>query len=336
MKKHILGPLLIFLFPLILSAETCPQEKVPFFKKGFIGRIYHAFDYSDSLYVAPSYYNWSVMGAVSTTTQPMHILTPEGNIGLKAPSTLSFTPYFGWRWLVAGYSVATIGDDSKITTLKLSIYPRPGGVDLMYQHNSGNFLRKNGTNANYDPSQCRSTLITCHVYYTFNHFKFSYSAAQAQGAPQQRSAGSFFLGLRYDHQNILYPTLTVTPGVPELSSLQRVFYHNIGITSGYTYNWVFAPKWLLSAGIHPGIGMGLWRENKGIGELQARGFTSNIIFRGGINWNGRKWSVGFTAISNNHFYVTPHTSGINSLNECTLYANYKFGLRKEFRKKKKE
>lgn len=312
------------------ESDTCkcktrvPLLERPFFTEGIIGRAIRAFSDSDTAYVEYSHYNWSTMASADAQVQHYAISTPDGFLRTGPGSTISVAPHFGWRWLVYGYSFNVWGGDNKLKTQHLSFYTRPLGVDLCYQKNSGNFYDRRPESALPDGgppplAHFRSKLITAHAFYIFNHFKFSYSAALTQGAPQRRSAGSWLLGLRYDHQNAEMDT--------------HIFYHNIGLSTGYAYNWVFARNWLLGAGLQPGAGSTLWRENNAEGPLRTRAFNATLVGRVGLVWTDGTYFAGASAITHNYFFFRSATSFTNSLNYFSIYAGVKFGLRKKYKKR---
>lgn len=325
---HIL--LIAFLAVLTAGAsepDTCRQRvpllERPFFTKGIVGRAIRAFSDSDTSYVEYSHYNWSTMASADAQVQHYAINTPDGMLRTGPGSTISVAPHFGWRWLVYGYSFNVWGGNNKLKTQHLSFYTRPLGVDLCYQKNSGDFYDRRPEAVLPDGStptlsHFSSKLITAHAFYIFNHFKFSYSAALTQGAPQRRSAGSWLLGVRYDHQNAKMDT--------------DIFYHNIGISTGYAYNWVFAPHWLLGAGVQPGAGFTLWKENEEGQSLRTRAFNATLVGRVGLVWTDGTWFAGASAVSHNYFFLRSDTSFTNSLNYFSIYAGIKFGLRKKYRK----
>lgn len=301
--------------------DSIPRKKVPllerpFFSKGIIGRAIRAFSDIDSSYCAPPHYNWSTMISADAQVQPYALHTPEATLRMAPPSQVSFAPHFGWRWIVGGVAVVKLPKNGFQTTNHLSFYARPLGGDLIYQYNKIGAFKQGGL----DVPKSFSTLITGHFYYIFNHRRFNYSTQQAQGSPQLRSAGSWLLGFRYDHQNVVFQE-------------QRHLYHSLGPTGGYAYNWVLAPGWVLGGSLQGGTGVTMWRENRLAGNLHTSAFSCNAIARLGLMWTDGQWFAGANAVSHNYIYTRSHNTMTNSLNYFSLYAGVKFGLRKKYRKR---
>lgn len=311
------------------SATGSLRQHVPFFQRkffreGFLGRVIKSFDDDDTLYLAQSHYNWSVLGSVDLQTQMHALVTPDGTFRATPHQTLSVSPHFGWRWLVLGYGINLTGNNSRLSTTKLSFYPRPFGGDLCYQRNKGDFFH----NGRLVPG-CSSTLITLHPFYVFNRRRFAYSAGLAQGSPQIQSAGSWFLGLRYDYQKTCFGNDDPSNGLTLLTyhDLQA---HCLAVTTGYAYNWVFAPQWLLTAGLQPSLGVSLYREGDAR-NLTARGANSTTVLRLGVVWTDGKRFAGASAVSHNYMLWTPHLRQFDCLSYFSVYAGFKFGLRKQYR-----
>lgn len=298
------------------SRKRVPLLERPFFSRGIIGRAIRAFSDIDSAYCAPNYYNWSTMVSADAQVQPLALHAPDGTRRMAVPTQVSFTPHFGWRWLVYGYSVAKLGSTGHQTTQHLSFYARPLGGDLIYQYNKLGSLRHDGTMM----PQSLSSLVTLHAYCIFNHRRFNYSTQQAQGSQQLRSSGSWLLGLRYDHQNLRFDG-------------QHHLYHSIGPTGGYAYNWVFAPGWVLGGGLQAEVGaVTMWRPAYHTGEMRTSAMSGTGIARLGVMWTDNKWFVGANAVSHNYVYSRTRSVATNSLNFFSIYAGIKFGLRSQYKK----
>lgn len=299
------------------SRKRVPLLERPFFSRGIIGRAIRAFSDIDSTYCAPPHYNWSAMISADAQVQPLALHTPAGTQRMAVPAQVSFSPHFGWRWIVYGYSVAKIGSTGQQTTQHLSFYARPLGGDLIYQYNKQGSLHRDGI---VQPHSL-SSLVTLHAYYIFNHRRFNYSTQQAQGSRQLRSSGSWLLGIRYDHQNIRFET-------------QRHLYHSIGLSGGYAYNWVMAPGWVLGGGLQGTVSaVTMWRPYYHTEQLSMKKTISGAaIARLGVMWTNDQWFAGANAVSHNYVYRRDHSVATNSLNFFSIYAGVKFGLRSKYKK----
>lgn len=74
-------------------------------------------------------------------------------------------------------------------------------------------------------------------YYAFNHKKFAYSSAYQGKVIQRKSAGSFMIGAKFQHANLLLEQPKSIVGSLMLSMTgYRTYQFSLG--AGYSYNWV--------------------------------------------------------------------------------------------------
>lgn len=339
--------------------------EVPKKKKNFILRVIDSFSDFDERYIEPQHYLFTAM-LQATYAYDSYTLTCKDNnvtqsVSFAPDGSIKLGPYFGWKWLFAGYTF-TIGASSiskTKTEWDLSFYTSRFGIDLFYRHMGSDYkIRNVHLGNNIDTSPLRKApfdgvsagITGLNLYYIFNHRHFSYPAAFSQSTCQKISCGSWMAGVGYtknslsfdyDKLQALLDERLGPQAVPLDSGLKfkQASYFDISLSGGYAYNMVFAKHFLicisgqlaLSYKESYGSTEGLFNEQR----FAIRKFAPNLIGRFGIVYNNTRWYAGFSAIvrSNNYRderYVTNNTFG--SMN---LYAGYNFVLRKEYRNKKK-
>ncbi len=308
-------------------------------------------DSYDTNYIEPNKFNYSAMLQNTNywqhyTLRAQNELGNEQSINISPRPAIKVGPYFGWRWLFLGYTfdVDNMGRATGNTEFTLSLYSAKIGGDIMYIRNKGDFKigevkgfsgvpNKAYSGVDFDGMKSYSTMVN--VYYVFNHRRFSYPAAYAQSTIQRISAGSFILGLRYDHHTIDFdhdrlPTgLQVnSEGEPLLfhtMKLDKVHYYNAGISLGYAYNWVITRNLLFNISIMPSLG---YKKTKGepwdkkvlLNDVK----TLNIDFtsRAALVWNNSRWYAGTSFINYVYGYNRTYFNFRNSIS----YLNFYFGV----------
>ena len=318
-------------------------------------------DVSDSVYIEPNHYDWTVMLQNTNFFQLVGFSADDAATGKQ---TLSFSPrpsckigpYVGWKWIFLGYSIDVSRPKSagKVTELSLSIYTNKVGGDILYLKNTNSFhIRRMSGFEDIDSRQFRGMdfnglstyTLSVNAYYVFNNKKFSYPAAYNQSTQQKRSAGSFLLGFRYDHQrmNFDYTQLPAefiydeegNERVPDELKFKNLTYSSYCINGGYAYNWVFAKDWLLAASLTPAIGIKLLKGEHLTGQSFVNGvkhFSFDLVGRAGIVWNNSRLFAGASYVTHFYNYRRSHFSMTNSVNYLNIYVGINFYPKKQYRK----
>lgn len=310
------------------SVAEKPKKSVlqRLWKDFFIDTIVKSFDDDDTTYIADPHFDWTVGLSVDAAPHTMHVKTPATTFRGSPHAAYKISPIFGWRWLALSFGIDVGKANTKVTQFNLNVYPRPIAGEVFFQRNMGDFYYNGRAFPGND-----ATILSLHAYHPFNYHKFSYSAAMSQGSPQKLSAGSWFLGMRYDYLRLhLADNEVIDPGLqhPPL----RYLMHNITVTSGYAYNWVFAPNWLFCIGAHPGAGIALYRDNWHEGTYSARAFSASIVGRMGLSWNIDRWTVGGSAFYTGNLTTCRDFTQYHSRANFSIFMGYKFIYRKKFRK----
>lgn len=314
-------------------------------------------DTYDENYIEPNHFNYSAMLQNTNYWQQYRLRgTNEHDkhqqIDISPRSSFKVGPYFGWRWLFLGYTfdVGSMGKATKNTEFTLSLYSSKLGGDFMYIRNKDNFklgkikgfsgLPNNAVDGvNFNGMKSYTTMLN--VYYVFNNRHFSYPAAYAQSTVQRISAGSFLLGLRYDHHKIhfnhreLPESLLKSPTGEDLLfdalKIDKVNYYNASVSLGYAYNWVFAPNWLFNISIAPSIGYKKtdgepWDKEVLINDVKSLNF--DFTTRAALVWNNTRYYAGASFINYIYGYNRAYFNFRNSINYLNFYVGFNF-LRKK-------
>ena len=170
-------------------------------------------------------------------------------------SQVTIGPYVGYSLLFLGWTV-DIG--SRLTTnnsnIYLSLYAPMFGIDYYYENDINGYsisrlsgfsddVRERSVGLEFPGLSTNMKYI--HLYYIFNHRRFSYRAAYSQSTVQRRSRGAFILGYTYSRQqtnfdyNLLPAPFYDDNGdliINEALKVKRARYTNHSISLGYTYN----------------------------------------------------------------------------------------------------
>ena len=336
-----------------VGAHTSPPDSLSWLKKTIRGcsKI-------DTSYVEPQHYNFAAMIQLTHTYDIYQLKSSDGQSITLAPSpTMKVGPYFGWRWVFAGYTFDLHNLGSSNTAKQewdLSIYAAQLGVDLFYRR-TGNDYKIRDINLGNDKSSEKLEgmpfdglnvgITGFNIYYIFNHQRFSYPAAFAQSTCQKISCDSWLAGIGYIHNSLEFDHEKLQRMVERYSEITEakidsglmfnsVKYYDYSLTGGYAYNWVFAPNWLFCASASLGLG---YKRLIGDAERQ-RGFRfSNInldgIARLGLVYNNTKWYAGASAVFHGYTYRKPRFSANNAFGNLNIYVGFNFGERSQYKEK---
>ena len=341
------------------TADTAVVEEQPR-KLGYVRRTVREFDRLNTYYIEPQHYIFTVM-LQGTYAYDHYSISTQGSdrqkVAFAPDMTLRVGPYFGWKWFFAGYTfeLGNINFSKVKQEFDLSIYSSQIGVDLFYRRTGSEYKLRDadfGSGVDTRPLDgiafdgLKAGITGFNVYYIFNHGRFSYPAAFAQSTIQKISCGSWMAGVGYtrnsvslDHgrlQRVIDDRLG--RGTVQLDSglmFNSAKYHDLNLSAGYAYNWVFARNWLLCACLQAALA---YKYSSGdvIGGLKNFSFRDvNIdgIGRFGLVYNCMRWYAGTSVILHSNSYHKPRFSTNNTFGSCNVYVGYNFLLKKKYRKK---
>lgn len=318
------------------------------------------FDRLDKEYIEPQHYEFSVM-LQATRNYEDFILSSNGQSIMFSPDQpIRLGPYLGWRWLFLGYTLdlknmSLFGHNGK-REIDFSIYSSQIGVDLFYRRTGNDYkLRQVRMGYGIDGNKFEDVyfdglkvgITGINAYYIFNHGRFSYPAAFSQSTCQKISCGSWMAGAGYTKntleldfdnlRNLLEDKLGAEMEVKLDSGLMfdHIEYHDISLSGGYAYNWVFAKNWLFCASAQVALA---YKSSWGDTADEYDGFSIkkvNVDGKGrfALVYNNTHWYAGMTAILHTNNYHTERFTANNIFGSINSFIGYNFGIKKRYKKK---
>lgn len=353
--------------PLTTTTEPQPTPKK---KKSFFGSIGNVvtklidwFSDCDTAYVEPQKYNLTAMLQNTNTYELYHIKSTSGNEYSFTPEPkIKFGPYFGWRFLVLGYTVdfAHLNNGNKSTELDLSLYTAPLGFDVFYRKTGSIYKISNvrfaaDHNVNTRPLQGISfdginvSIMGFNVYYILNNRRFSYPAAFSQTTVQRRSCGSWLCGVGYTKHtlemnwNKLYNIVAYKLGEDVAKKnmdsqliMTKIKYTDMSVSCGYGYNWVFARNWVAAGSLSLALG---YKKTTGdndkttfsFTDFSVKNFNLDGVSRLGIVWNNMRWYAGASAIMHTYNYRKEKFATNSIFGSVNIYFGVNFNRKSQYK-----
>lgn len=323
-------------------------------------RFFREFDNTDSTYIEPQHYNYTVM-LQNTNTYELYTLSNKDGQSVTFAPDVSYRmgPYVGWRWVFLGYTVdlKNIGFWTHNTSKQefdLSLYSSMLGVDLFWRETGNDYhIRKIDVGDDVDMSPMhgvdfdgfKSSIKGFNLYYIFNHRRFSYPAAYSQSTVQRRSAGSALAGIGFTRHTLdvdwtnLEQTIQDKMGEAwgkkfnQSIKQSTVSYSSFSLSGGYSYNWVFAHNFLFNASLSAALtynhtfSNGENEEKKSHQLFNFSNFNIDGIGRFALVWNNTRWYAGASCIIHSYNYQKSQFSTNNSFGSLNIYLGVNFGRR---------
>lgn len=325
------------------------------------------FTETDSTYIEPQLYNWAAMAQSTMTYERYRVSSSSGQSVTFAPHTaFKIGPYFGWRWIFAGYTVdvnhlSGYTAEGTKNEWQLSFYTSMLNFDLFWRQTGDNYYIKSidlGKGIDTSPLVRRdfaglnTKVQGLSVTYVFNHHRFSYPAAFQQSTRQIRSAGSALLGASYTTHELSLDYHSLSKAVEEAGIFEaeidtafmfdKVKYMDISLSGGYAYNWVFAKNWLLCSSLTSAIaykksdGDLVDNTEPGANGFSFHNFDLDFTLRMGLVWNTSRWFAGSSLVMHMYNYNKTQFSAQNVFGQWNVYAGINFGKRKQYRGTKRK
>lgn len=360
---RILWPVMLLMIVLPMRASELDTAQVEKNKRelSWLRRIIRGFSYIDENYVEPQHYNWSVM-LQGTYNYDIYRLSSTGSnrqtVTFAPSPTFKFGPYFGWRWIFAGYAfdINHVSVSNIKQEFDFSIYAAQLGADIYYRRTGSDYKIRN-VDLGHDfekehfeglPFDGLNVGITgFNIYYIFNHKRFSYPAAFAQSTRQKMSCGSWMAGFGYmrnslefdyDKMERLLQDNTMKPVKLDSGLMfNSVKYYNVNASVGYAYNWVFARNCLFCSSLSLALA---YKATRGeTNDHDKSGFDINNFNIDGIGrfalvYNNNRWYAGTSAIVRAYNYHKARFAANNIFGSFNIYLGYNFGLRTAYKKKR--
>lgn len=344
--------------PAFAQSDTLPSREGQW-GKDVIDKVYQQvkkFSHIDTTYVEAQKYNFTAMIQNVNTYEIYQVSDNQGqSIRFSPRTSIKVGPYFGWRWIVLGYTI----DFSHLAShqkqdFTLSIYSNQVGADLFYRKTGHDYrLRQIRLGNDIDTSPLvdipfdgvYASIKGFNLYYIFNHRKFSYPAAYSQSTRQLRSAGSALAGIGFTRHSLiidwdaledLIEQYTVTSAdqtvINEDMKFSRISYNDLSAYLGYSYNWVFAPRWLFNSSLSLGLGYkrssaDVRTNNNPFKGFSFHNFNLDGIGRFALVYNNSRWYAGSSATLHAYSYKKKTFQTNNVFGNVTFYVGFNFGRR---------
>lgn len=365
MRTHFLFALLFLCaLPSMSKAQENDSTTLAHKPRG-LSRFLQRFIETDSQYVKPNHYNCCAM-LMGDMHYNFYKISAEDDthnsqqsLYIAPYTSMRVGPYVGYSLVFLGYTfnLGTRPATSNRSNIYLSIYSPIIGIDYYYERGVNNYKikRVSGFNDYSDAQAVRNTsfpgldtyLRNFHVYYVFNHKRFSYTAAYSQSTEQLHSSGSFMLGFNWSKQRIHFDYTQLPSQLLQDNSgnsilldglkLSQINYQDYSLSLGYSYNWVFAPHFLYNITLTPTLGYNINRGDKI--ELNKHIFSReqlniDLISRSAIVWNNGHFFAGASAVAHTYSYRKSSFSILNAQFQANIYAGFNFWAKKKYRHKK--
>lgn len=357
MARQLLLVILTLLTVVYVSASRRQKELAK------VSKVVRGFSAVDTNYIEPQRYNFTVMLQTTFNYDIYRLRSYSGQSVLFSPDVLAkLGPYIGWRWVFLGYTFDLKNlnfTSKKKQEFEFSIYSSQVGVDLFYRRTGSDYKIRNVymgkdadvyLNDNISFDGLNVGITGANLYYIFNHKRFSYPAAFSQSTIQRKSCGSWMAGIGYTQNSLEldYEKLKATiegsdhAGEAKLDSgfmFSSVNYLDVSLSVGYAYNYVFSKRWLLCASASAALAY-KHTKTKGSEESEQHGFqidnfNMDAIGRFGLVYNNMRWYSGLSAILHCYNYRKQRFAANNIFGTINVYIGYNFGLKKEYRRKRK-
>lgn len=354
--------IVLLMFCLGMIAQDSITVEQPKKKElSWLRRTIRGFSYIDENYVEPQHYNWSVMFQ-GTYNYDYYRLSSKGDnrqtVTFAPSPTFKFGPYFGWRWIFAGYTIdlKNVNVSKNKQEFDFSFYAAQIGADIYYRRTGSDYkirevdLGRGFDTSNFDglPFDGLSVGITgFNVYYIFNHQRFSYPAAFAQSTMQKISCGSWMAGFGYMRNSLDFDSDKLQETLQERTSREvkidsglmfnSVKYYNYNASVGYAYNWVFARNCLFCSSLSMALAYKATRgetSDKDKSGFDIGNFNVDGIGRFALVWNNNRWYAGTSAIVRAYNYRKARFAANNIFGSLNVYVGYNFGARGRYKKQK--
>ncbi|MFT3738687.1 MAG: DUF4421 domain-containing protein [Breznakibacter sp.] len=240
----------------------------------------------------------------------------------------------GYKSILLGYSISLTDafSNRSVGSRKLDFHVSTNrfSVDLYHVSNKGqtnlsSYKSSDGQQNLRQPFDGLSTkTLTLDVYYYFNKYRYSSSAAYSRGYTNQqvKSAGSFITGLSYSSQNIFFDFTELSAENPSLQipqlGVQRIRYDSYCVNVGYGYNWLFSKAWLANVTVIPAVGVNVHHDKADEGNLSVNAKTKAALV-----YNAPRYFMGITCHYYSNWYFSDQYTLENSIGSFDIL----FGLR---------
>ena len=248
------------------------------------------------------------------------------NIDPNRKTTLGVAVQYDILYFSVGFAPKFFTDnknneDSKMTSFGLSLFPGRWAQHFDYIYQKGMTLETSGANV-YLPKM-KTLKLGGSTAYIFNK-NFSINAQSFQSERQLKSAGSFMPALSYYYTELKGDKSEGIDG--------KVYFIDIALAPGYSYNWVIAKKFLVAGGFSLGAGFTKTVDD----DINTTSLLTQATATLSLGYNSDTFYGGLfsKAIASSHTADSNVTMG-DAISYVTAFFGYRFDA-PEFLRKEKE
>ena len=195
----------------------------------------------------------------------------------------------------------------------------------------GNYKDEHGDSPHLTLNGTKDETLSVNTYYFFNNRKYSQAAAYSYSKYQQKSAGSWILGLTYNRQKISmdFSELpeSIRQEIPEFGDYYDFQYSDYAIMGGYGYNCVLPHKWLYNITILPSLGYKrsyFIDMDNGIKHGSENNVCANFHSKMSLTYNYRAFFVSTLLRFDGGVYLDNDYTFFNSMASASVIAGVRF------------
>jgi hypothetical protein len=204
---------------------------------------------------------------------------------------------------------------TKYVDLQSHLYGRKWTIDLLCQFYKGYYLTPQGlaakdANSYYIRPDLHLNVYGAAAYRLLNPTRFSYRAAMVQNERQEKSSGSFLLGIE-SYYGLIKADSSLVPAV--LSDIYRqkgvrkLWFAKIGPGAGYAHTFVIEKKFFFSASLTANLGISYIHQVAGDTKGNKVTITPGYIYRMVGGYDHGNFNINFSVVGNQLVLKTVNT-----------------------------
>lgn len=209
------------------------------------------------------------------------------------------------------YGFAFLNNDekkgkTKYVDLQSHLYARKWTIDLFGQFYKGYYLTPQGLaakdgNSYYIRPDLHLNVYGAAAYRLLNPARFSYRAAMVQNERQEKSSGSFLLGIETYYGQIKADSSLVPSVLSDIyrqKGVRKLWFAKIGPGAGYAHTFVIEKKFFFTASLTANLGISYIHQVAG--EIKGNKVTisPSYIYRLVAGYDHANFNINFSVVGN--------------------------------------
>ncbi len=302
-----------------------------------------------------SYCDWfhlTVVGAQKQSVISLTNVKADNNLNFSSNNPMDFGLAFDYEWFTFEYThsfnsfnfVDSKKGISENSSLQFGLTGRKFRITTYYRFTTGFYIDniedfspnyfQTHQNYPYYPN-INNFIFDFSLYYTFNHKKFSNTAALWQIDRQLKSAGSPVLGFITNLESIDFAVPLTLADTSLTSNIYPDFkdaaYVRVGLTGGYMHTFAIKKRFYIHGALIQGFmynaGNQLYFDDRE--ETYSQSLAVSIFLRLTAGYNGDKWYGGIFYEADAFMSdALADMSEITNYNYFRIYVGYRFHINK--------